>query len=92
MRLYEYECKSCRVDGRPFKFEAYKPIEDRDNGMCPKCGRKARKLFSVTHVHWPWILTEKSHHKGTKDEWVPDRPSNDMIVDNTKDHYVRTLY
>ena len=92
MRLYEYECKSCRVKGKPFRFEAYKPIEDRDNGMCPKCGQKASKLPSIVHFHYPWILTEKSHHKGAKDEWVPDKPSNDMIVDNTKDPHVRTLW
>lgn len=92
MRLYEYECTSCRVEGEPFRFDAFKPIEDRNNGMCPKCGKKARKLMSVVYNHWPQILTEQSHHKGAKDEWVPDKPSNDMIVDNTKAPYTKTVF
>lgn len=86
MPLYEYRCQ------RHGRFEAFKPIEDRHNGMCPDCGKPAELMMSIVHDHWPLILTEQSHHKGAKDEWVPDKPSNDMIVDNSKDPYVKTIY
>ncbi len=92
MRLYEYECKTCRIDGKHLRFEAYKTTEDRNNGMCPQCGRRARKLLPKLNVHWPQILTEQSHHPGATDEWVPNKPSNDMIVDNHKDPHVKTVF
>ena len=86
MPLYEYEhCGEV--------FELLRPMSEyQEDGECPKCGRMASKVPSISYAYWPWILTEASHHPGAKDEWVPDKPSNDMIVDNTKDPYVKTIY
>lgn len=86
MPLYEFEHCGQR-------FELLKPMSEcAEDGKCPECGQMVHRVFSTFIDIWPWILTEDSHHKGTTDEWVKDRPSNDMIVDNTKAPYVRTLF
>ena len=86
MPLYEFEhCGQI--------FELLRPISEcAEDGKCPKCGQMAHRVFSTFIDIWPWILTEASHHKGSKDEWVKDRPSNDMIVDNMKAPYIRTIF
>lgn len=38
--LYEYEC--CGV-----RFEQLRSIAERDEAICPKCGKKAKRLFST---------------------------------------------
>ena len=66
--------------------------ESGDDEPCPECGEMAQRVYSPFIDIWPQILTEASHHKGAKDEWVQDRPTNDMIVDNRKAPRVRTIY
>ena len=84
--IYEYE--HC---GK--KFEKLKPMSEcADEEKCPQCGQMAHRIFSTFHSIWGWILTEQSHHKGAKDEWVQDRPNNDMIVDNRKAPYTRKVF
>ena len=86
MPLYEYEhCEQ--------RFEVLKPMSEcASDERCPKCGEIARRVYSPFVDIWPQILTEKSHHKGAKDEWVQDRPSNDLIVDNRKAPRERTIF
>lgn len=59
---------------------------------CPKCGQLAPLVPSVFYDLWGIILTEQSHHKGAKDTWVSNRPSNEMEVDDTKAPYKKTIY
>ena len=86
MPLYEY-----RHCGQ--KFEKIKPMSECANDeSCPECGQMAHRVYSPFIDIWPQILTEQSHHKGAKDEWVQDRPSNDMKVDNRKAPRVKTIF
>jgi len=83
-----YEFKHC---GKVF--EIRRPMSEAgDDCPCPECGEKAQRLYSPPHDIWGWILTEKSHHIGNKDEFVKAKPSNDLIVDNTKAPYTKTIY
>ena len=85
MPLYDY--KHCET------FEIMKPMsESGREEICPVCGKVAQRIFSPPVDYWGWILTEASHHKGFPDRWVQNRPSNDMIVDNTKAHYEKTVF
>ena len=85
MPLYEYKC--CE------EFELIRPMSEcAEDGECPGCGKMARRVFSPLIEHWGWILTEQSHHKGAKDEWVQDRPSNEPQVDREKAPYEKTLF
>ena len=85
----EYEFKCPKHD----RFAVLKPMsESEDSEICLVCGKKAPRVMSTFTAIWPWILTEASHHKGAKDEWVKDKPSNDMIVDNTKSPYIKTVF
>ena len=87
MPLYEFQCLEHG------KFEKLKPMSKcSDDESCPECGKMASKIFSLFIDIWPQILTEASHHKGAKDEWVQDRPSNDLIVDNRKAPYIRKVF
>ena len=40
MPTYEYECKSCK-----HRFEEFQSITDDAIEVCPKCGKKVRRLF-----------------------------------------------
>ena len=42
--LYEYRC---RTDG---VFEAWKPLDERYEAPCPKCGRLCPKILSAPRV------------------------------------------
>lgn len=87
MPLYEF---SCAIHGR---FESIKPMSEcADDEPCPICSKLAPRIMSIFTDVWPWILTEKSHHKGAIDQWVKDKPSNDPIVDNTKAPYTKTVF
>ena len=86
MPIYEYR----HCDKR---FEVLKPMAECANGEnCPECGEMAARVYSPFIDIWPQILTEASHHKGATDEWVQDRPSNNMIVDNSKAPKVKTIF
>jgi len=85
--LYEFQC-NCEL-----RFEKLKPMSEcADDEPCPECGQMAPRVLSPIIDIWPQILTEASHHKGATDEWVQDRPTNDMIVDNRKAPRVRTIF
>lgn len=58
MPLYEFRC-SCG-----HRFEAIKPIEDRDTAICPECGWPASKKLSTFSFTFGWVLSEESHIKG----------------------------
>ena len=66
--------------------------EADEDSVCPECRQIAERIFSTCHFLWGWILTEASHHKGATDEWVENKPSNDMIVDNRKAPYTRKVF
>ena len=86
MPLYEYE--HC---GR--RFEVLKPISECGNGeICPICGQEAYRVFSPISTIWGWILTERSHHKGAKDQWVKDSPDNENIVYREKAEHIKTIF
>lgn len=88
MSLYEYRCDRCDE-----KSEMIRPMSEcASEGSCPICGQPTRRLYSTFIDIWPWILTEASHHKGAVDTWVHNRPSNDMIVDNSKAPYTKTHF
>ena len=86
MPLYEFEC-NCGE-----RFEKIKPMSECADDVLCSCGKMAARVMSTFIDIWPWILTEKSHHKGAKDQWVKDKSSNDPIVDNTKAPYEKTLF
>lgn len=87
MPTYEFKCPE---HGR---FEKLKPMDEcADDEICPICGQMVCRVMSSFIDIWPQILTEASHHKGAKDEWVQDRPSNDMKVDNRKAPRVKTVF
>jgi len=82
MPLYEYKCPNNHITERMRKFS------DRDNPcVCDICAENATVIYSTFHDHWGWLLTEKSHHRGTPDVWVQDKPSNDPIV--FKEKYIK---
>ena len=87
MSLFEYACNHCEK-----RFDKIKPMSERASHDCPKCGQPSPLVMSVFYDHWPWILTEASHHRGAIDQWVKDVPSNDPIVDNTKAPYIKTIF
>ena len=88
MPLYEYVCNRCDE-----RFDELRPMaECAEDGECPNCGQLSSRVLSVSNTYWGWILTESSHHKGAKDEWVQDRPSNEPIVDREKAPYTKTLF
>lgn len=76
--LYEYKC-ACGL-----KHEKITDDKEKEADLC-ECGQMARRVISISPVKWGWILTEASHHKGNKDEWVKDKPSNDPIVFKEKE-------
>ena len=45
MILYDYECP---VHGQ---FDEFNTVDDRDEMVCPKCGKKSKKLMSVSHTY-----------------------------------------
>ena len=74
MPLYEY--KHC---GKTF--EVFKPMSERAAHPCPKCGKPAPLIFSVSHDHWGFTFTEASHHEGNDSEEITSRrPSNEGLV------------
>lgn len=88
MPLYEHICNYCGE-----KFEKLRPMSEcGEDSDCPVCGQLAPQVMSTNHVHWGWILTEKSHHKGSPDVWVQDRPSNEPKVDREKAPYEKTFF
>ena len=89
MPIYQYSCANCNAD-----FELLRPMVECDkDGKCPECGLMSRRVFSSEyHVHWGWILTEASHHKGATDTWVQDKPSNESIVYREKAIIPKTVF
>ena len=74
-------------------FEVRKPMSECARiETCPECGKPSERVYTAPPILWGWILTEASHHKGSIDRWVPNKPTNGMIVDNTKAHYEKTLF
>ena len=63
MPLYEYRCKC------GFRFDEFKPIEERATHPCPACGKVAQKILSVFSDTFGWRLTEKSHERGAVDNY-----------------------
>lgn len=47
--LYEYKCSDCGD-----KFERLLSVDKRDSAICPKCGKKAQRLFA-TGTHHVWV-------------------------------------
>ena len=43
--IYEYECTCC-----PSRFELKRGFHDEDPVLCPRCGGKARQLFSSVPI------------------------------------------
>lgn len=41
MPIYEYECENCG-----YRFEKFQKMSDKPIEKCPKCGGRARRLFS----------------------------------------------
>jgi putative FmdB family regulatory protein len=46
--IYEFECECGN------KFEKLLPVYRRDEGDCPKCGKRAKRLFSMG-THYVWV-------------------------------------
>jgi len=65
--LYEYFCEKCQL-----RFEARKPMKERETAQCPKCGELAPKVISVVNHTFGWRLSDDSHIKGHKDKLVRD--------------------
>ena len=45
MPVYEYECKDCSTN-----FDLRRSFEDESEAYCPKCGGRARRLFSPVPI------------------------------------------
>jgi len=68
MPLYEYHCGACKL-----KFEALKPVKERDSAPCPQCGQPAKKIMSAVNFSFGWTLSDRSHDRfGPRDEFVKD--------------------
>ena len=55
MPMYEYYCKVCQG-----KFEALKPVYNRESCQCPVCGEMAGKIFSSFNFTFGWVLSDRS--------------------------------
>jgi len=68
MPLYEYRCGACGL-----KFEALKPVEERQIAQCPQCGQPAKKIISPVNFSFGWTLSDRSNDRfGPRDEFVKD--------------------
>lgn len=47
MPLYDYKCECGE------KFDKILPIDKRDEGICPKCGKKCKHI--ITPVRHVWV-------------------------------------
>lgn len=65
MPMYEYRCENCKVEG-----QKQKPIEERFNEFCPRCGQQMSLVPCVVNNTFGWTLSDKSHKRFVKDEWV----------------------
>jgi len=45
MPVYEYQCKKCR-----YQFELKQSFKDRSIVACPRCGSKAKRVFSPVPI------------------------------------------
>jgi putative FmdB family regulatory protein len=63
--LYEYHCHNCNL-----KFEARRPIAERQTATCPQCGLLANKVMSVVNNTFGWMYSDKSNEPFAKDELV----------------------
>jgi len=41
MPIYDYKCNKCNII-----FESIKPFDKSEASICPKCGKKAKKIFN----------------------------------------------
>ena len=67
VRLYSYKCRC--GEG----FDAFRCMDERQSAPCPKCGSLASKVISVINQTYRWVLSEQSHERFAKDEFVRDR-------------------
>jgi putative FmdB family regulatory protein len=51
--LYEYHCQDCQL-----KFEARRPINERQTAECPQCGQLAPKVMSVVNHTFGWTIND----------------------------------
>lgn len=79
MPIYDYKCPKCK-----YEFEDIKPILECDKpSKCPKCGKKAQRIFVAQNCHgtmtfvlkgWCWSNDgyQGKHWKKTKNVFNKD--------------------
>ena len=63
MPIYEYQCNDCS-----FKFEKKESFNGNPVMPCPKCGNKAKRIFSVVPVIFNgpgFYCTDNGHNSAT---------------------------
>lgn len=66
MPLYEYLCR------KGHRFEKLQRSRDVEIETCPECGIVSDRLISVVNHAFGWTLSEASHERFAKDEFVRD--------------------
>lgn len=87
MPVYEFECTCC-----PSRFELKRSFNDEEPVYCPRCGGKARKLFSPVPIIFKGSGFYVTDNKGannststTPSDKKSDEPSADAETETTGD-------
>ncbi len=70
--IYEYECTCC-----PSRFELKRGFHDDSPVSCPKCGGKARKLFSSVPIIFKGSGFYVTDHRGGQNYTSSSAPSEE---------------
>lgn len=77
MPVYEYECCHCHN-----RFEVRQSFSENGGSSCPKCDKKARRVFSPVPIIFKgsgFYVTD--HRAPQKDESVTESAKEDSAVD-----------
>lgn len=67
MPIYVYYCEHCNS-----KFEIISPMPGYQAHRCPLCGKGAERRIAPVNSTFGFRLSDESHLKGHKDEFVRD--------------------
>jgi putative FmdB family regulatory protein len=69
MPVYEYECRKCAK-----RFEVARGFHETGGGVCPDCGRKGQRIYSVPPLLFKgsgFYVTDHRKKTGQPDEGKP---------------------